>query len=163
MRRDERANPEHTMRDEEAMLSGLTAHLDDVEPLEDHLIDAAIGAYVWRNVDSELLELLIDSNDTQLQLVRDQEALRVMAFGQGERGIHFECRPLPVGFNLEGAVEPPVRCRIMAQRPSETVIAVSDDAGTFRLGPLPPGTVRLVISDLEGTPLTVTPWFVLDA
>lgn len=160
MRRDERAESVPTSR-EDRVLDQLLRFLQETEPLDDRVVDAAVDAYVWRTVDAELLDLLVDSRDGELELVRDEEAARVMAFGRDDRGVHFECIPEAQGFVLEGAIQPPLAGIVVLQRPSETVSARMDALGTFRIGPVAPGTVRLVVNDGNGQPMMVTPWFVL--
>ncbi len=145
----------------------------DTEPIPDKLITLAQDCYTWRTVDAELLDLLIDSAETELAVVRDDDCLqRFMAFGDEERGVHFECTALDHGqFQITGMIVPAGTYLVRADRASCDAEMTTDDLGSFSLGPLAVGSIRLTIRSLDsggslgdvagGDPLMVTPWFML--
>ncbi len=131
------------------------------EPLPDSLVAAAQELYVWRSVDAELLELLVDSAEQQLATVRDERLQRFIAFGNEERGVHFECILEHDGFTLSGLVVPAGEYVVRADRASSDVLSESDDAGSFEIRGLDAGSTRLTIRASDGETLMVTPWFML--
>lgn len=155
--RNDRSGHEST-----AVMASLALYLDDVEPMPTGLLETAVAAYTWRNVDAELLDLLVDSVEADLELVRAESAVRVIAFGSPDRGVHFECHRVEAHYRLEGIVQPPAPVIIVAERPGETMTVRTDEAGSFDLGPIAPGSVRLVIREIDGGVVMLTPWFVLD-
>jgi hypothetical protein len=133
------------------------------EPLPPSLVAAAQDLYVWRSVDAELLELLIDSAVGELTTVRDERLQRFMAFGSEERGVHFECTLGDDGFVLEGLVVPAGDYVVRADRPNSDLVVETDDHGSFRLSRLDAGSTRLTIRARSGDMLMTTPWFMLQA
>lgn len=131
------------------------------EPLPAASIAAAQASYVWRSIDAELLELLVDSAAEELAAVRDDHLQRFMAFGNDERGVHFECTPTADGFELQGTVVPEGAYTVRADRPNSDLLVETDQHGTFRLTRLDAGSTRLTIRAIEGDTLMVTPWFML--
>lgn len=151
---------------------------DDVfladEPISDELIALAQDCYTWRTVDAELLDLLIDSAIDGLAVVRDDDRLqRFIAFGDEDRGVHFECAALDDDrFQLTGIVVPAGIYSVRVDRASADIETTTDDLGSFSLGPLVVGSIRLTIRPLDGTDpgtsahrerdaMMVTPWFML--
>ncbi len=131
------------------------------EPLPPALVAAAQDLYVWRSVDAELLELLVDSAADELTTVRDERLQRFMAFGSDERGVHFECTLGDDGFVLEGLIVPAGGYVVRADRPNSDLVVESDELGSFRLSRLEAGSTRLTIRAIDGEMLMTTPWFML--
>jgi hypothetical protein len=148
---------------EDRVLARLAVALDETDPVPPRLIDAAIDLYTWRAVDAELLELLVDSAAADVGAVRDGDTSRVIAFGMGDQGVHFECRSTGVGVSLDGAVQPPGVFEVVVERPGESIVTLSDASGVFHVGPVAPGTVRLLVRSRKGSTIMVTPWFVLES
>lgn len=149
---------------ERRMFATFDEVFDATEPVPAHLVQAAQDCYTWRTVDAELLELLVDSAETELALVRDDDRMqRFMAFGNDERGVHFECVPDAGGrlFELSGIVVPAGTFVVRVDRPGADIEVTSDDLGSFVVGPLDAGSIRLTIRTDDGDDMMVTPWFML--
>jgi hypothetical protein len=142
-------------------LAELVTELDRSDPLPDRLLHMAEGLYAWHNSDAELLELLVDSAVEALPLARSDPHPRVMAFGDDDRGIHFECHCTEGSFTLRGAVQPPGSQLVVAERIGGTQSTELDSFGLFELGPLEGGRIRLAVRTTEGADIVLTPWFVL--
>jgi len=161
--RSHRDGDDANMDADDATLAALAVELDLADPLPEHLVTIAEDSYVWRNAEAELLELLVDSALEALPLSRAEPLPRVIAFGDGDRGIHFECQHASKGIVLRGALQPSGTHVVVAERVDATDSAESDPFGLFELGPIAPGRVRLIVRSLDGTDLMVTPWFVLES
>ncbi len=133
------------------------------EPIPDELITLAQDCYTWRTVDAELLDLLIDSAETELAVVRDDDRLqRFVAFGNDDHGVHFECSPGAGGLTIEGIVVPAGTYDVCVDRAGDDIETTTDELGAFRVGPLAPGSIRLTIKSVaEPIQAMVTPWFML--
>jgi hypothetical protein len=142
-------------------LQALVTELDRSDPLPDRLLRMAEGLYAWHNTDAELLELLVDSAAEALPLARSDSHPRVMAFGDDERGIHFECHHSDGTFTLRGAVQPPGSQLVVAERIGGVHSTELDSFGLFELGPLAAGRIRLAVRTADGDDIVLTPWFVL--
>jgi len=152
--------PDHRAR---RVLRAFDHALEIDEPMPDGMVARAQDLYLWRAVDAELLELLVDSAADELVTVRDERLQRFMAFGNDERGVHFECTHVGDGFVLEGTVVPDGNYTVRADRPNSDVLAETDGHGSFRLARLDAGSTRLTIRAVDGETLMVTPWFMLQA
>lgn len=148
---------------ERRLLDAFDDALEIDEPLPPHLVNAAQDYYTWRTVDAELLELLVDSAETELALVRSDDSLqRFIAFGDDDHGVNFECRLERDGFALAGSVAPPGSYEIHLDHGSADLEVTSDDLGGFEIRCVAPGSVRLTIRDVAASErLMVTPWFLL--
>ena len=141
------------------------------EPIPDELITLAQDCYTWRTVDAELLDLLIDSAETELAVVRDDDRLqRFIAFGDEDRGVHFECVTLEGDvFQITGIMVPAGVYSVRVDRVGEDIEMITDDLGSFSLGPLASGSIRLTIRTIAATEsaeteaVMVTPWFMLQS
>jgi hypothetical protein len=148
---------------EEPELRALAVELDDSDPVPEALLSMATDLYAWRTAEAELLELLVDSAAEALPVIRSAPVPRVIAFGDGARGIHLECHSSGTTIVLKGAIQPAGEQTIVAERVGGVDTTRSDTFGLFELGPMSPGRIRLIVRSAEGTDLLVTPWFVLDA
>jgi hypothetical protein len=143
-------------------LRALVVELDDSDPLPEELLTMAAGLYAWRNADGELLELLVDSATQPLPLARSEPMARVIAFGDGARGIHLECHDSGAMIVLKGAVHPAGEHVVIAERIGGADTTRADSFGLFELGPMTAGRIRLIVRTPAGSDVLVTPWFVLE-
>lgn len=152
--------PRRILSDEE-LLHVVGRVLDEDEPLPAGAVEMAAGAFAWRDVESELAELLHDSLLEEAVVTRDDTSVRLLVFQAGDLTLDVEHGPE----QLVGALSPPARYRVEVQDlgpagPTGTWV-LSDDAGMFRLpGPVR-GTVRFVISDPERQLSVLSPWVTL--
>ena len=73
---------------DDALQELLGIGLQDADPVPEHVLAAARGAWTWRTIDQELADLVFDSA-TELSGVRDRGGARQLTFqapGVGDRG-----------------------------------------------------------------------------
>jgi hypothetical protein len=157
-------NPQQTEREvrERRVLQAFDEVFDIDEPLPPELVSRAQELYVWRDIDAELLDLLVDSTRDEMALVRDDSLQRYMAFGSPERGIQFECRWARDGFVIEGSVVPSGHYEVRVHRPSSDASASTDMFGSFAIEGIASGSTRLTVRSPDGEVFMMTPWFVLE-
>lgn len=135
----------------------------DDEPLPDDLVHIAQELYVWRDVDAEMLDLLVDSAQDDMVLTRAEPLQRFMAFGDDVHGVHLECVEDAGTFRLRGSVVPAGVYDVGAHPAGKDAITTTtDELGGFDLGPLHSGSTRLSIVRRDHEPM-LTPWFRLEA
>jgi len=148
--------PDDELTDE---LRRLAARLDPVPP---ELLDAAAGAFTWRDIDAELAELVFDSlmDTDEASLVRGAPERRLVSFTGGGLTIDVEVTSAGPERTVMGQIVPPQRGVVDIRRRQETVSIEADELGRFRSGPLPPGPLSLRLRPAGGAPV-VTDWLAL--
>ena len=148
--------PDDELTDE---LRRLAARLDPVPP---ELLDAAAGAFTWRDIDAELAELVFDSllDADEASLVRGVPERRLVSFTGGGLTIDVEVSSAGPERTVMGQIVPPQRGVVDIRRRQETVSIEADELGRFRSGPLPPGPLSLRLRPVGGAPV-VTDWLAL--
>lgn len=147
---------------ERRMLQAFDLVLEHEEAIPEHLIHAAQQFYTWREVDIEVLELLMDSANDEMVLTRAASLQRFMAFGSADRGVHFECRRHGSGYALEGAIVPAGNHEVRVQCTGPDVVTTTDSLGCFTVEGLGWGSMRFSIRFEDGQ-TTRTPWFELES
>jgi hypothetical protein len=153
---DEPDEPDDELTSE---LRRLAARLDPVPP---ELLDAAAGAFAWRDIDAELAELVFDSllDTDEASLVRGAPERRLVSFAGGGLTIDVEVTTAGPERMVMGQMVPPQRGVVDIRRRQETVSIEADELGRFRSGPLPPGPLSLRLRPAGGAPV-VTDWLAL--
>jgi len=148
--------PDDQLTDE---LRRLASRLDPVPP---ELLDAAAGAFAWRDIDAELAELVFDSllDTDEASLVRGAPERRLVSFTGGGLTIDVEVTSAGPERTVMGQIVPPQRGVVDIRRRQETVSIEADELGRFRSGPLPPGPLSLRLRPAGGAPV-VTDWLAL--
>jgi hypothetical protein len=148
--------PDDQLTDE---LRRLASRLDPVPP---ELLDAAAGAFAWRDIDAELAELVFDSlfDTDEATLVRGAPERRLVSFTGGGLTIDVEVTSAGPQRTVMGQIVPPQRGVVDIRRRQETVSIEADELGRFRSGPLPPGPLSLRLRPAGGAPV-VTDWLAL--
>lgn len=148
--------PDDQLTDE---LRRLASRLDPVPP---ELLDAAAGAFAWRDIDAELAELVFDSllDTDEASLVRGAPERRLVSFTGGGLTIDVEVSSAGRERTVMGQIVPPQRGVVDIRRRQETVSIEADELGRFRSGPLPPGPLSLRLRPVGGAPV-VTDWLAL--
>jgi hypothetical protein len=146
----------------EAELRRLAA---DREPVPAELVQAAVDAFGWRDIDAELAELVYDSlvDADEASLVRGPPGQRFVSFAVGGLTIDVEVTSAGAGRTVMGQIAPPQRASVDIRYPRDTVTVEVDELGRFRSGPLPPGPASLRLRpEAGGTgPDIVTDWISL--
>jgi len=148
--------PDNQLTDE---LRRLASRLDPVPP---ELLDAAAGAFAWRDIDAELAELVFDSllDTDEASLVRGAPERRLVSFTGGGLTIDVEVTSAGPEHTVMGQIVPPQRGVVDIRRRQETVSIEADELGRFRSCPLPPGPLSLRLRPAGGAPV-VTDWLAL--
>jgi len=146
----------------EAELRRLAA---DNEPVPAELVQAALDAFGWRDIDAELAELVYDSlADTgETSLVRGPADQRLVSFAVGGMTIDVEVTSAGPGRAVMGQIAPPQRAMVDIRHPQDTVTVEADELGRFQSGPLPAGPASLRLRPPPGGdgPAIVTDWISL--
>lgn len=134
------------------MLARISAAFDDLEPVPDHLADAARSAFGWRRADAELAELLFDSSlDEPVGVRGSSSGRRSFRFGHGD----FTIRVHLTEATMIVMVEPPVSAACRVETEEGTDEHRTDEYGELAVGaPELPARVEV---DLPGGTV-VTPW-----
>ena len=139
--------------DDSELMAALAEAVADESAVTDQMRTAALAAFTWRTVDTELMELLHDSAQAAGAAVRSTGAARDLVF-------EVEGASIDVEFSngvLTGQVSPAEGATLKMQRPeAEDVELTPDSAGFFRLEDVEPGTVRFVLQFTDVR--AVTPW-----
>jgi hypothetical protein len=146
----------------EAELRRLAA---DREPVPAELVQAALDAFGWRDIDAELAELVYDSlvDADAASLVRGPADQRLVSFAVGGITIDVEVASAGPSRSVMGQIAPPQRAMVDIRYPQDTVTVETDELGRFESGPLPPGPASLRLRPPPGGdgPAIVTDWISL--
>jgi hypothetical protein len=124
-------------------------------------VEAAKGAFAWRNIDAELAELTYDS------LTSAEDAPSMRAETASIRALTFTSPRLTVelevaGDSLLGQIVPGQPAVITAQPKSGASLVVdTDDIGRFLVQPMPAGLFRLRCRTATGIEI-LTDWITLE-
>jgi hypothetical protein len=147
--------------DDDELLTALREAVRSREAVPANFVDAAKGAFAWRNIDAELAELTYDS------LTSVQDALSMRAETASIRALTFTSLRLTielevVGDSLLGQVVPGQPAVITVQpRSGASVVVDADDIGRFLMQPVPAGQFRLRCRTTTGIE-TFTGWIALE-
>jgi hypothetical protein len=146
----------------EAELRRLAA---DREPVPAELVQAALDAFGWRDIDAELAELVYDSlvDADEASLVRGSPGQRLVSFAVGGITIDLEVTGAGPGRSVMGQIVPPQCAMVDIRGPQDTVTVAADELGRFQSGPVPPGPASLRLRPPPGGdgPAIVTDWIAL--
>lgn len=132
------------------------------EPVPPEFLDAAAGAFAWRDIDAELAELVFDSlvDADEATLVRGSADRRLVSFSGGGLTIDVEVTSAGEARTVMGQIAPPQPGVVDIRRQRDTITVAADELGRFRSGPLPPGPLSLRLRPAAG-PAVVTDWVAL--
>lgn len=131
---------------------------DEIDPLPEHVLEAALGAFVWRTIDAELAELAADSSLTTSSVRGDQSA-RLLTFESDNLTIEVEIAQTGSTRRIVGQLVPPTPASIEVQTPDTTPVTVEADAlGRFAVSDVPAGLMRLTVVRPGAEPHVTTRW-----
>lgn len=156
-----RPDPDRTPSDED-LLRELGIALEESEPLPPEAVAFATGAFVWRDMEIELAELLHDSALEEAVVLRDDVCLRILVLQSGDVTLDIEHG----SDRLVGAVSPAGRYRVEIREagpdsPPSATSVVTDENGMFELQAEIRGAVRFFVSDDSGEASILSPWITL--
>jgi hypothetical protein len=156
---------EHSDADaDDKLLRELRRVVSAVDPVPEHVLEAARIALDWRTVDDELAELLYDSStEPGLSGVRAEGRSRVLNFGGERVKLEVEVSGSGQERTLTGQVDPAGSARIEIRHTDHVTTVAADDRGRFIASSIPPGSVSLrCLLDAPGHPRALaTPWLPL--
>jgi hypothetical protein len=147
-----------TEPDNDALQELLSIGLQDADPVPEHVLAAARGAWTWRTIDQELAALVFDSA-TELSGARDRGEARQLTFQAP-------------GLEIEVMVADPATRRLVGQlvpaRPATVELESTDGKlgqevdrfGRFTFDAVPAGPVRISVTAPDGSTIA-TDWVVL--
>ena len=145
-------------------LRRLAAQADPVPPL---LMQAAIDAFSWRDIDAELAELVFDSlfDTDEATLVRSSPDRRMVSFKTAELTIDIEVSGAGTGGagsgrSVMGQIIPPQRATVEIRYREGGVTMEADELGRFQSAAVQSGPMSLRLRPAASgeRPAVVTDW-----
>ena len=123
------------------------------EPVPRELMLAAADAFGWRDIDTELADLVYDSllDSDEAALVRGAAEQRLFSFRGGDLVIELEVTRTGADRHVLGQIMPPQACLVDLRQQRNVVTVTADDLGRFRSERLAPGPLSLRLHPPEGT------------
>ena len=146
---------------DDQLIARLADALDAVDPVPEHVLDAAKAAYTWRTIDAELAALVFDSAAEDLIGIRSADTTRQLTFSTP--GVEIELIVLSdTTRRIVGQLVPPQRAEIVLHHETGERTVESDTLGRFTIDDVPAGSVRLTCR-LEGDDGSVvqTEWTII--
>lgn len=146
------------LQDDE-LLSILARALEEADPVPDWLVEAAKAGYTWRTIDTELAELVFDSDVDELAGVRGPTPTdRHVTFRAP--GVEVEVMVAGERRRLIGQLVPPQETVVELQHGDSVTQTKTDSLGRFSFEAVATGPARLRITTGEGRSIT-TEWVVM--
>jgi hypothetical protein len=145
------------MTDDE-LLETLGRALAAAEPVPESVQHGARAAFTWRNIDTELAQIVFDSAQ-ELVGVRSEDVNRQVTFQAP--GVEIEVMVIEDGTRrLVGQLIPPTETDVEMVAGDDVSSVRSDRLGRFTFDDLGPGPVRLVVLGRDGERLVQTDWVI---
>ena len=150
--------------DDAALEEQLREIAQRIDPVPDWLLAAAIDSYAWRTIDSDLAELVFDSEAEEAgALVRGGDRTRLLSFEATGMTIDVQVGGSGTGRRIIGQLAPPQQAAVEIRQGLDATGLNTDELGRFS-GPLHAGPFSLRCSTGTGTgpdrPV-VTDWIAL--
>ena len=146
--------------DDPALRTALRRLSGRLDPVPEHIADAARAAFDWRDMDAALATLTADSALAGSG-VRGGPS-RLLSFEAGDIEIAIEVsESSPGGLRLMGQLVPPGPATISVEQPGRAIPAEADVLGRFRIDRLTPGPSRIVCRPHGAQAVLRTEWTVL--
>jgi hypothetical protein len=130
--------------------------LDAADPVPEKVLEGARAAFTWRNIDTELAQIVFDSAQ-ELSGVRSEDVERQLTFQAP--GVEIEVMLIENGNRrLVGQLIPPTETAVELVAGDDIQSSLSDRLGRFSFDDLSPGPVRLVVLGGDGERLVQTDW-----
>jgi hypothetical protein len=147
-----------TEPDDDALQELLGVALRGADPVPEHVLAAAHGAWTWRTIDQELAALVFDSA-TELSGVRDRGGARQLTFQAP--GLEIEVMIAdPATRRLIGQLVPARPATVELEGTDGKLGQEADRFGRFAFDAVPAGPVRITVTAPDGTTIA-TDWVVL--
>ena len=132
--------------------------LRSADPVPDHVLAAARGAWTWRTIDEELAALVFDSA-TELTGVRDLSGPRQLTFRAAD--IEIEVMVVdPAQRRVIGQLVPATAATVRLENADGALEQTADRFGRFTFESAPSGPLRFGVTVADG-PAVTTDWMLL--
>jgi hypothetical protein len=143
--------------DDEVLLDRLRAIAAIVDDPPPWLDQAARAALSWRILDTELAELMLDSDLSQAALVRAADnGVRLLSFETASVSVELQIEDVDGRLTLRGLVSGASGDAIVEMASGSRVVPINAQ-GWFVVDDLPRGAIRVRLRALDGTTVT-TSW-----
>lgn len=147
-----------TPAEEDGLLGLLDQALRQVDPVPEHVMRMARGAYAWRTIDADLAAIAYDSGLEEMVGARGDEVARQLTFAAP--GLEIEVMIVPDGGRrLLGQLVPPREVTVSLSSGGDSLQTMSDSLGRFRFETIRPGPTRLTVIGDDWS--VATEWVVL--
>lgn len=137
------------------LLAALRDAWDQVDPVPAFVLEAARGAFAWRDIDTELAELVSDSRLEETS-VRGLDGPRLLTFTAGGLTVEVEVAVTPGGRDIVGQRVPPQPATVTIRCNGPDRVVDADELGRFSAAGVPAGPVSLLCRG--GGPTHATSW-----
>ncbi|GAA4604534.1 hypothetical protein GCM10023107_68440 [Actinoplanes octamycinicus] len=145
------------MTDDE-LLQRLSAMLDGADPAPPQVVEAALAAFDWRDMDAQLAHL---TDSTALATAEVRGGYGVLrTYRVNDLDIDIEVTIDGRHVTVLGQLAPARQVQVRAEQPGGVRATVTDTWGRFAFDGLSPGPTRFALHDGTG-PVGTTPWMVL--
>ena len=147
--------------DDDELVDDLRRVAAALDPVPQHVIEAAEAALDWRTIDDELAELLHDSSaEPALAGVRAEASTRVLSFAGERVRVEVEVSGSGRERTLVGQLVPAVSAQVEIRHADRVVTVTADKRGRFSAADVPAGSISLRCRlDAPGHPRALaTPW-----
>jgi hypothetical protein len=147
---------------DEALLARLGHLADQIDPVPESTYQLAHAALALRSIDSELAELVDDSDlhADELTAVRGMAEVRLLSYQTDDVAIELQVARQDRGHSVLGQVIGAAVGEIRIDTATRAETVPVDDLGQFTLDGLPGGPFRIRLTGPGGTPVT-TDWTTL--
>jgi len=149
--------------DDMRLLSRVSEVYAEIDPVPAHVVEAAKAALVWRTIDSELAELVEDTELTLADIgLRAEVAPRLVTFEADTLTVEVEIAETGDRRRLMGQMLPPSAGEVEIRNAERTQVVEADELGRFSATDVPSGPVSLVcrLRSAAERPI-VTSWIVI--
>jgi hypothetical protein len=152
--------PEEAMsRADEALLADLARIVAQVDPPPELVLELGRAAYALRTLDSELADLIRDSETEALAVRGPAAGMRLLTFEAEGLSIELQVAEHARGFDVMGQVggADPAQVTVRLEGPRGETAADVDELGMFRATDVPAGLLRVHV-DVDGARRVTTSW-----
>ena len=160
-----RSSPAHAAEDamlpeDLELLAALGAAWDQVDPVPATVLEAARGAFAWRDIDAELAELVLDTR-LEEAAVRSVDGPRLLTFEAGGLTVEVEVAVTSGGRSIVGQLVPPQAATVTIRCNGPDRVVDADALGRFSATAVPPGPVSMLCRASTGGVAHATSWITI--
>jgi hypothetical protein len=127
---------------DDQLVEDLARGLEQVDPVPTEVTEFAKAAFAWRSIDAELAELVYDSSQEELTVVRSEAPARQLTFRAP--GVEIEVVMMAgEARRLIGQLVPPQQAMVELRFKDEVRSVESDHLGRFTFHELPVGPISI--------------------